>query len=357
MRPSFPLQFHNTGPRPYGRGPVALCLGAPGCGRGLLFMAAVARRRGRRQGGGIPPRWRRGRRSGRGARGRVRGPARRRPGCAAGPPCLPAPAPRRRPAALAQHGAVQHGRVHADEAPVPDRAAVQDGPVPDADAAAERDVKLRAGVQHGVVLHVGVGADRDAAGVGAQHRAVPHAGARAKAHRPRQHRARRHERRGGGVRRVAADGQAGHGKVSFRIKIVGVKNGLPRLTPGRRRSGPAGRRAGRRRRAGRGAGGPGGAEAGADAERRAAHAGHGAQRAHRHCDERRFGAAGGGQGRGFQQAGGVRRGGGHHGQLGNVRPGVGHGGQGVGHGLGRGRAVEMMFAEHGRGPGLVGRGQ
>ena len=61
-----------------------------------------------------------------------------------------------------------------------------------------------------------------------------------------------------------------------------------------------------------------------------------------------------GAGCGFQQAGSVGGGVGHHGQLGNVGSGVGHAGQGVRHGIRGGRGVKVMLAEKRCGPGGVG---
>src|SRR6185312_921855 len=74
--------------------------------------------------------------------------------------------------ALLHHDAVHHGRRHADEAVVFERAGVDQRHVTDGDVLADDD----AFVHHRIILHIRVAADADAAAVAAQHHAVPDAG-------------------------------------------------------------------------------------------------------------------------------------------------------------------------------------
>ena len=105
-------------------------------------------------------------------------------------------------AVFAHHAVVQQGGVHPDQAVIAHCTAVDDGPVPNGYPLAHLDIQPGACVQYGVILHIGVFADGDAARIGAQHRTVPDAALLRKAHTARQRRILRYKRRtaiGGGA--------------------------------------------------------------------------------------------------------------------------------------------------------------
>ena len=76
-------------------------------------------------------------------------------------------------AVAANHSAAQDDAAHTDHCVVPDSASVNDGIVSDSDTSANLDRKASVSVECGIVLYVGVAANRDSIGVSADNGIVP----------------------------------------------------------------------------------------------------------------------------------------------------------------------------------------
>ena len=87
--------------------------------------------------------------------------------------------------------AIEHRCVHADEAVILNRAAMNDRAVADAHARADRRRNPRVAMHDNIVLQVTACAERDLVGVAAQHRPVEHARIRAKRYATDERRVRR----------------------------------------------------------------------------------------------------------------------------------------------------------------------
>lgn len=130
-------------------------------------------------------------------------------------------------AAVPDDRTVQDRGVHPDQAVIAHCAAVDDCPVPDGYAAPYRHIQPGACVQHGVILHIGILADDDAARVGAQHRTVPDAALLCKAHTARQRCVLRYKRRTVIGRGVPIYCDKSHRVSSFRYRPTGRRGRRP----------------------------------------------------------------------------------------------------------------------------------
>ena len=101
------------------------------------------------------------------------------------------------------HRTVQNRGVHADQTIIPHGTPMHHGTVANGHIPSNHHIQPRAGVQHGVVLHVAARTNGDAPGIGPQHRAVPDAALLGQGHIPRQRGVVRHKRRRTHLRRTA----------------------------------------------------------------------------------------------------------------------------------------------------------
>ena len=92
-------------------------------------------------------------------------------------------------ALIADNGAVEHGRTHANENFVADSTGVKDRAVADGHVIAENAGELIGEMQDGVILDVGMVADGDAINVSARDGVIPNTGVIAHGHVAENHRA------------------------------------------------------------------------------------------------------------------------------------------------------------------------